>query len=54
MVTNKKLTLPHPNDSTLNFQKKNSQLLYPSKKKFQFSKKSTSLPPTKNKPPKSP
>ena len=29
MVTNKKFTFPHPNNSTLNFPKKNSPLLYP-------------------------
>ena len=55
MVTNKKFTLPHPNNSTLKFQKKNHHSSTPSlpPKKTQFSQKSTPLS-LKKKPPKAP
>ena len=55
MVTNKKFTLPHPNNLTLNFQKKFTTPLTPPPQKKNFnSQKSIPLPPKKNKPPESP
>ena len=47
MNTNKEITLPHPNNSTLNFKKK-SPPLYPLTP--QFSQKSTPFPAKKNLP----
>ena len=54
MVTNKKFTLPHPNNSTLNFKKKDSPLLYPPLKKNLNFLKNQHPSPRKKKPPKSP
>ena len=45
MDTNKEITLPHPNNSTIIFQKKSLPLYAP--QKSQFSQKSTPLPPQK-------
>ena len=50
MDTNKKFTLPHPNNSTLTFQKKITTPRPPPQKKNQLSKKSTPLPHKKNLP----
>ena len=47
MVTNKKFTLPNPNNSTLNFQKKNSPLLYPPPQKPSIPSKINTPPPEK-------
>ena len=44
MDTNKKITLPHPNNPTLIFEKKKSPPLY-APQKSQFSEKSTPPPP---------
>ena len=55
MVTNKKFTLPHPNNLTLNFEKKfTTPLTPPPQKKNLILKNQFPSPPKKNKPPESP
>ena len=51
MDTDKKFTLPHQNNSTLNFKKKlTTPLPPPLHKKISISQKSTPLPPNKKLP----